>query len=347
MIDIRQVCKVFLEFVYDTKMLPEEIIEILQNKENKPRYDALKWDFGEIMNIFSRNKDYAPPSRDDNLILSAIRSKIASKKSLFLSKDKFGAEKIEWLERHGIDKEQSFKKAIDYRNNFFHDVSNESGAKFFCMLLEEFITDAPVDEDKKEEYNEKIDECIDAEIRKLKKRMERQEENLKKIEEQNAQLQIALLSAQGKTTAIKEEVSFPTEKEKAKGFWKDLGLGLGPENSNFANIGTNDAHLKAYWISPKFENLNKDWYFVLRNEVEEQLKLLFVPANEISEELVRGKEMPAEQKKFDIFIKDDDYRDEAYGLSFEKYVCAIADFKERKISFPKDSILQEINILEK
>ena len=335
MIDIRQVCKVFLEFVYDTKMLPEEIIEILQNKENKPKYDALKWDFGEIMNIFSRNKDYSPPARDDNLILSAIKSKIASKKSLFLSKDKFGAEKIEWLERHGIDKEQSFKKAIDYRNNFFHDVSNESGARFFCMLLEEFITDAPVDEDKKEEYNERIDECIDAAANKLKKRMEKQEKELEQIKEKNAQLQIALLSAQGKTIDIKEEISFPKESEKAKEFWGCLGLKLGQDNSNFANHGTNTAHPNAYWVSPKFESLSKNWYFVLRYEEQEKLKLLFIPENEISEEQVRSDETPAEQKKFDIFIRDGDYEDEAYGLSFERYVCAIADFKERKIYFPR------------
>jgi len=65
------------------------------------------------------------------------------------------------------------------------------------------------------------------------------------------------------------------------------------------------------------------------------LKLLFIPENEISEEQVRSDETPAEQKKFDIFIRDGDYEDEAYGLSFERYVCAIADFKERKIYFPR------------
>ena len=54
MIDIRQVCKVFLEFVYNQNLLPEDIIEILKTEKGQ-KGDSLEWDFAEIMTILSWN----------------------------------------------------------------------------------------------------------------------------------------------------------------------------------------------------------------------------------------------------------------------------------------------------
>lgn len=35
MIDIKAVCKVFLDFVYDNKILPNDIVDILENYQSK------------------------------------------------------------------------------------------------------------------------------------------------------------------------------------------------------------------------------------------------------------------------------------------------------------------------
>ena len=335
MIDIRQVCKVFLEFVYDNYMLPEGIINILQNKKTQ-KGDTATWDFAEVMTILNKNINYDMTKIFKYDVVRNV------KPSQQFCLDSFGRDKLEWLDKHTIGNSRNkFKDAIDYRNDFFHDVSTESGARSFCTLLQELIVDAPIDKAMKDGYVEKIEKLRTDNDEALKRHLKEKTEELDKLKEKNAQLQISLRQIRGEAIPINNEYDSLPDKEGIRNFWYEhLNLKLDFRNSKYANYGKAATHPEAYWASSRYEKLKTDWYFILRRDDQNTLKLIFVPANEISEKQVSIEENVTQrteeqkQTEFDVFIRDDNYIEEHSELSFRKYVCAIADFNTMEITFP-------------
>ena len=62
MIDVRKACKIFLDFVYENKLIPEKIVEILnQSQENG---ETSTYDIRKILQIMAYNFRYTRTNDD-------------------------------------------------------------------------------------------------------------------------------------------------------------------------------------------------------------------------------------------------------------------------------------------
>ena len=112
MIDIRAICKVFLDFIYDNKILPESIIKVLDDYKNS------RWDFRKVCDILKctdRSSSFGKNEKA-SLLDKALREQID--KTSFYKNPKFAT----WLQRSST----RFEIMCQDLNNYFHNVAEDA-----------------------------------------------------------------------------------------------------------------------------------------------------------------------------------------------------------------------------
>lgn len=142
MADIRKACKIFLDFVYDNQIIPEEIINILKES-------SLYGDIRKILPILQWNNQYGKGNNDD--------SRIANIAYLFNGLDK---QRRNWLNTDVVRKGMDTLKSIC--NDFFHNVFEyDSDYPFFALTCSAIIDRADfVDKEKRHKYICAINEAL-------------------------------------------------------------------------------------------------------------------------------------------------------------------------------------------
>lgn len=155
MIDIRAVSKVFLDFVYEQEMLPIDIIKIIDENDSKndPEY-SVKWDIRAILDLLKYKEKYKPGNTKQKTY--QIKNKI-SEMCYLLSDRECDSLLREWLVRNN----RQIGDAVDFCNDFFHNVKNDSGIKTFCTNLKELIENSKIEQasDYIKEINDIINNC--------------------------------------------------------------------------------------------------------------------------------------------------------------------------------------------
>lgn len=152
MTDIRAVCKVFLDFVYDNEMIPMDIIKIIDENDSKsdPEY-SVKWDIRVILDLLKYKEKYKPGNATQKTY--QIKKEI-SEMCYLLSDRECDSLLREWL----VSNRRQIGDAVDFCNDFFHNVKNDSGIKTFCTNLKELIENSKIEQAS--DYIKEIDDII-------------------------------------------------------------------------------------------------------------------------------------------------------------------------------------------
>lgn len=151
MIDIREVCKVFLDFIYNEQVLPVEIIKIIdQNHMTSDRRYSIKWDIRAILNIIRHRDTFV---ENQKMSTSKVQTEIANKKHL-LSVSNCDPKVYNWM----TDNNREITYALNFCNDFFHDVNTDAGIELFCTNLKELIE--KFKGNNSEAYSRKIEKII-------------------------------------------------------------------------------------------------------------------------------------------------------------------------------------------
>ena len=139
MIDIREVSKIFLDFVYENGVLPDEIIRIIDDiEECSDGRKYVKYDISVILNILKWKNRYVAKSEDT---VTYQKLKSIENNKLLLSKENFGVDTYKWLN----ESYKTLETLIDIRNDFFHNVSKKMDGDAFLELIKTMIKGAPED----------------------------------------------------------------------------------------------------------------------------------------------------------------------------------------------------------
>ena len=132
MIDIREVCKVFLSFIYKEQVLPTEIIKTIdENHMKNDRKYSIKWDIRAILNIIKYRDAFVA---NQKMSTAKVQTEIANKRSL-LSVSNCNPKVYNWM----VDNNRGISNSLDFCNDFFHDVNTDPGTEAFCATLKELI----------------------------------------------------------------------------------------------------------------------------------------------------------------------------------------------------------------
>lgn len=113
MVDIRAVCKVFLDFVYDNKILPNDIVDILENYQSK-------WDFRLLCDILNyKDKCYQKNETDEY----TVKSEISRYRNLLKDVNIWRT----------LEHQRKLKYLHDACNDFFHNVTTND-EEFINMI---------------------------------------------------------------------------------------------------------------------------------------------------------------------------------------------------------------------
>ena len=105
-------------------------------------------------------------------------------------------------------------------------------------------------------------------------------------------------------------------KKKAIKLFESKGVYIG-NNVSFASKNKSS---DIYWANPPIEVLNKDWYFILNDNVKQKLYLFVIPYGKIAKnKLLHREDRP---NVFDIKIEylNSSFKDIVSGLSFKEYL---------------------------
>lgn len=108
MTDIRKICKIFLEFVYDNQILPQEIVNILKNTDNGDN----EWDFRLICKLLRYKEKYLSGYASKNSIEEKLNQNIRCLQDVDIWRDNMS----------GIHLDLLWKTA----NSFFHNVTTSN-----------------------------------------------------------------------------------------------------------------------------------------------------------------------------------------------------------------------------
>lgn len=143
MTDIRNVCKVFLDFVYENKILPDTIVKILKEKTPSGSYE---WDFRKIAVILAYNSNYRKNDRSFDDRDERI-AQVAQDKTLW------NFEYILWMQKN----RNILLSLKDICDDFFHDVHSNNYVEAFVKQIEALLRDcSSLDEANKNKYIEQI-----------------------------------------------------------------------------------------------------------------------------------------------------------------------------------------------
>ena len=249
MADVRELCKIFLEFVYDNNILPEGIVKIL--KENKYDGKSYYWDFRLVCRLLAfKDKYYSPKT-------GGIEEDLGINAPYFFTKD-FDV----WCDTTSGQYLRNLQLAA---NDFFHDVNAKD--MVFEPALKELISRA---------QKPNSDEFI-ARIESLT--VPNKETSVHDTPKVNTVVV-------PKPTTISAPVSVPTTKEeKNKNEWPrtkvrqyciDNGYMV---SSIYNSISENSKIHGIYWANPDPENLKYDWDLILNYADERCFRIFRIPAN--------------------------------------------------------------------
>ena len=142
MSDIRKACKIFLDFVYENNIIPEEIVKKLKES-------AFWGDIRKICSILQYNSSYKKKDNDNLSIENDVH--------LFNSLDK---QRLQWLKSPFIWDELNHLKSIC--NAFFHNVYvRDFDYALFSSTCSALIDHADfIDKSKKDSYINQINEAL-------------------------------------------------------------------------------------------------------------------------------------------------------------------------------------------
>ncbi len=148
MTDIRKVCKVFLDFVYEQGVLPPDINSVLDDR----RYQNFKWDIRQICYILKEQEAYGEKeaesvhSKDRE---SLFKSEIHNKRGCWRHKT-YDQDISEWIS----DCSSLLGSITQQLNIFFHNVNTDVGTKTLIAAIKEIIDHAPEKMEKNKYLNE-------------------------------------------------------------------------------------------------------------------------------------------------------------------------------------------------
>ena len=105
-------------------------------------------------------------------------------------------------------------------------------------------------------------------------------------------------------------------KSKAVALFKQRGVNFYGSKITFAS--KNNPY-SFYWANPKFELLNKNWYFILNDYIKNELHLFHIPANAISEDLLIPRSDKPDLIDIQIYYGDPTFTDSRSKFSFRKF----------------------------
>ena len=146
--DIRRVCKVFLDFVYEQGVLPPDINSLLNDR----RYQDFKWDIRQICYILKEQEAYGEKeaesvhSKDRE---SLFKSEIHNKKGCWRHKT-YDQDISEWI----LACSSLLGSITQQLNIFFHNVNTDLGTKTLITAIKEIIDNAPEKMEKNKYLNE-------------------------------------------------------------------------------------------------------------------------------------------------------------------------------------------------
>ena len=141
MVDIRDVCKIFLDFIYDNSILPDDIENILKNKKYKSQ-----WDIRKICEVLAYKNNYQRNNGE------RFTEMIREGKKLYLDQEltyniynvRNTWKTIDETILNWLDKSQTLLDLIiDKLNEFFHNVNQDIGLETVYTAFYEIIAKAP------------------------------------------------------------------------------------------------------------------------------------------------------------------------------------------------------------
>lgn len=290
MIDIRAVCKVFLDFVYDNKILPNDIVDILENYQSK-------WDFRLLCDILNyKDKCYQKNENDEYTVKSEISRYRNSLKNINI-----------WVT---LEHQRKLKYLHDACNDFFHNVTTND--EEFISMIKSLLSSVS-EKYNKDDYIDKINlfntnnTTITNELKKVKAELETTQKELK-----NAKIEIGRLKNKEKTTCKENEWT----RASAEMYCNANGY----EVSQYFNYASPNKLAKGeYWINAALDSISNDWDIILNDKNNHCFHILHIPANTFFVDDFNIKTGKRSGSKLDFYIDMKSFKDRN-NINFKPYL---------------------------
>lgn len=307
--NIREKCKLFLDFVYESKIIPEEILKIIEEHTNKG--ESYKWDFRKIVTILAYNSRYTENSRSVNNEDNRDK-RIANLSQCFNNLD---VKRLNWFNlQKGL-----LLATKDICNNFFHNVCDNGYVDTFNTNLVSLISASNfLEEERKNYYLAQMQEnfLLNQKTSILSK--ESFAENTKQVE----------AMAPGESFE-KIFSATNTNSREFKSAISEICKKQGVKLSSVMNISKLHSG-NYYWINPSKSNLHQDWSIILHDKDNKVLYMFYIPAHAIPDNLLEDNfRLHREDTQKDIKIRQalGKFVDEYTGYSFKQWYCGSINYK--------------------
>lgn len=283
MIDIRAVCKVFLDFVYDNKILPDEIVNILESYQSK-------WDFRLLCDILNyKDKCYQKNEADEY----TVKSEIGRCRNLLKDVNIWRT----------LEHQRKLKYLHDACNDFFHNVTTND-EEFISMIKSLLLSTS--EKYNKDSYVNKIN-LLTKESEKTKAKLETTKEELKM-----GRIEIKSMKNKEKTTYKENEWS----RTSAEMYCNANGYKV----SKYFNYASPNKVAKGeYWINAALDFVSNDWDIILNDKNNHCFHILHIPANTFSVDDFNIKTSKKSGSKLDIYIDIASFNDRN-DINFKPYL---------------------------
>ncbi|MBD5391619.1 hypothetical protein HDR66_02320 [bacterium] len=242
--DIRNACKIFLDFIYDNKLLPPPVLDVIDDSIFSK--DSVKWDIRVVLNLLYRRSGYDPKGYAQG---QEIHQRLVTVSNAFNEMDR---EMREWMQ----DCSHLVKSATWILNNYFHDVNTRSGINTILTSFEEIMRTAPIGFAQRQKY---IDEL-----------MERDDDNAPENDSENEYVAPAAKTENVPYVGNGAKIKKRTIKQICAANGIDVG-----QNWNIATLGKGNY----FWVNIWPDALENLWFFVLNDTDRKMLRVLKIPAN--------------------------------------------------------------------
>lgn len=289
MIDIRAVCKVFLDFVYDNKILPDEIVNILESYQSK-------WDFRLLCDILNyKDKCYQKNEADEY----TVKSEIGRYRNLLKDVNIWRT----------LEHQRKLKYLHDACNDFFHNVTTND-EEFISMIKSLLLSTS--EKYNKDSYVNKIN-LLTKESEKTKAKLETTKEELKM-----GRIEIESMKNKEKTTYKENEWT----RTSAEMYCNANGYKV----SKYFNYASPNKVAKGeYWINAALDFVSNDWDIILNDKNNHCFHILHIPANTFSVDDFNIKTSKKSGSKLDIYIDIASFNDRN-DINFKPYLVKTIEY---------------------
>lgn len=296
MVDIRAVCKVFLDFVYDNKILPNDIVDILENYQSK-------WDFRLLCDILNyKDKCYQKNETDEY----TVKSEISRYRNLLKDVNIWRT----------LEHQRKLKYLHDACNDFFHNVTTND--EEFINMIKSLLSSTS------EKYNK------DSYVNKINLFSACNAVITKKLEETKTQLittpkESKMGGVETNSLKNKEKTTYK-ENEWTRTSAEMYCNANGYEVSKHFNYASPNKVAKGeYWINAALDFVSNDWDIILNDKNNHCFHILHIPANTFSVDDFNIKTGKKSGSKLDIYIDIGSLNDRN-DINFKPYLVKTIEY---------------------